>query len=129
MDTTTSTAYTYGMEKESPRAPAYSWTYDSVIKKFKEDFKDEINDSNTYLNMAKSLAKKETPDMSSYSEMEEHKDMIKGLYLMAHDEFTHARFIHHCLVDAGVTIHDDDDSAYRDLKKRIRHIFHGDEYN
>lgn len=79
---------------------------------FKKDFPDEMGDCNTYLSMA--MAAEEMG----------HEELAKGLYAMAHDEFTHASFIHENLVDWGVEIPEAEMAKWHELKERVMRIFH-----
>lgn len=75
---------------------------------FKEDFSDEIHDSNKYFEMAKA------------AEMMGNADLARGLYAMSHDEFTHADFIHDNLIDWGCEVDEKTMMEWHELKERIR---------
>lgn len=78
---------------------------------FKEDFADEIHDANKYCDMAKA------------AEMMGHMDLARGLYAMSHDEYTHAEFIHDCLVDWGCEISEKELMEWHELKERVHRSF------
>lgn len=78
---------------------------------FKEDLIDEVHDSNKYL------------DMAHAAEMAGHEELARGLYAMAHDEYTHAKFIHDNLVDWGCVIPEKEMVKWHELKERIYRKF------
>lgn len=78
---------------------------------FKEDFIDEVHDSNKYC------------DMAMAAEMAGHENLARGLYEMAHDEYTHAKFIHDNLVDWGCEISEKEMTEWHELKERIHRKF------
>lgn len=82
-----------------------------IKEAFKEDFPDEMNDSNKYCDMAKA------------AEMEGHTELARGLYAMAHDEYTHAKFIHDNLIDWGCEIPEKEMMEWHELKERIHRKF------
>ena len=82
-----------------------------IKEAFKKDFPDEMHDSNMYC------------DMAMAAEMEGHYELAKGLYEMAHDEFTHAHFIHENLVDWGCEISEKEMMEWHELKERIHRKF------
>lgn len=86
-------------------------TMHDIKESFKEDFPDEIHDANKYC------------DMASAAEMEGHEHLAKGLYEMAHDEYTHASFIHDTLIDLGCEISEKDMMMWHELKERIHRKF------
>lgn len=82
-----------------------------IKESFKEDFPDEIHDSNKYC------------DMAMAAEMMGHTELAKGLYAMAHDEYTHAKFIHDNLVDWGCVIPEKEMMEWHELQERIHRKF------
>lgn len=86
-------------------------TLEAIKNDFKEDFLDEIEDSNKYC------------DMAMAAEEMGHTKLAKGLYEMAHDEYTHAYFIHNNLVDWGCEISEKEMMKWHELKERIRRKF------
>lgn len=82
-----------------------------IKDKFKKDFSDEINDANTYC------------DMGTAAEMEGQHDLADGLYEMAHDEYTHAYFIHANLLDWGCEIPEKERMMWQELKERFDRKF------
>lgn len=79
---------------------------------FKKDFPGEMMDSNTYC------------DMAMAAEEAGQTYLAKGLYEMAHDEYTHAKFIHDNLVDWGIEIPEAEAAKWHELKERIARKFH-----
>lgn len=86
-------------------------TFEKLKKIFKEDFCDEIKDSNKYM------------DMAMFAEQMGNEKLAKGLMEMSHDEYTHAKFIHYNLVNWGCEIPSDSLMKWHDLKERIEHMF------
>lgn len=86
-------------------------TLETIKNDFKEDFLDEIEDSNKYC------------DMAMAAEEMGHAELAKGLYAMAHDEYTHAHFIHDNLVDWGCEISEKEMLKWYELKERIHRKF------
>lgn len=89
----------------------HEMTMSDIKEDFKKDFPDEIHDSNKYCDMAKA------------AEMEGHVELAKGLYAMAHDEYTHAKFIHDNLIDWGCEIPEKEMMEWHELKERISRKF------
>lgn len=81
-----------------------------------EDFCDEIEDANKYMDMANSAA-----SMCHY-------DLADTLCAMAKDEFSHAKFIHCFLKSSGVEIPDEVCKKWEELEQRFRRIFFQEEY-
>ena len=52
-----------------------------------------------------------------------HTKLASGLYEMAHDEYTHAHFIHDNLVDWGCEIPEKEALKWHELKERIHRKF------
>lgn len=86
-------------------------TLETIKNDFKEDFLDEIEDSNKYC------------DMAMAAEEMGYAKLAKGLYEMAHDEYTHAHFIHDNLVDWGCEIPEKEMLKWHELKERIHRKF------
>lgn len=89
----------------------HEMTMKDIKEKFKDDFPDEIHDSNKYLNMA--IA----------AESEDKNTLAKGLYEVAYDEYTHAKFIHDNLVDWGCEISEKETMKWHELEERIHRKF------
>lgn len=86
-------------------------TLETIKNDFKEDFLDEIEDCNKYC------------DMAMAAEEMGHTKLASGLYEMAHDEYTHAHFIHDNLVDWGCEIPEKETLKWHELKERIHRKF------
>lgn len=82
-----------------------------IKQMFKEDFPDEMHDSNKYCDMAK------------VAEMDGHMELAKGLHAMSYDEYTHAKFIHDHLIDWGCEIPEKEMMEWQELCERIRRHF------
>lgn len=82
-------------------------SHDDIIKKFQADLKDEIQDSNVYM------------DMAEAAEKDGDERLMRGLYEMSKDEYTHAKFIHETLIMCGVAIPMDQTNEFKNLEKRI----------
>lgn len=88
-----------------------SYTMKDIKEAFAEDFCDEVEDSNKYC------------DMAHAAEMEGHEELARGLYEMAHDEYTHAKFIHDNLVDWGYEFSEKESMKWHELKERVHRKF------
>ena len=86
-------------------------TLETIKNDFKEDFLDEIEDCNKYC------------DMAMAAEEMGHTELARGLYGIAHDEYTHAHFIHDNLVDWGYEIPEKEMLKWHELKERIHRKF------
>lgn len=86
-------------------------TMHDIKEAFKADFGDEISDSNKYC------------DMAHVAEHEGHEHLAEGLYAMAWDEYTHAKFIHENLIDWGCEIEEKEMMAWHELKERVARKF------
>ena len=82
-------------------------TVEDVNTKLKSDFADEMEDANTYFDMAKTM------------EHEGQTTAAAGLYEIAKDEYTHAEFIRKYLVDNGIYISTDQLNMFDTLEERI----------
>ena len=88
-------------------------TMEEILSKLKEQFPDEIHDSNSYFDMAKVMSNCENPD----------KLAIKHLYAMSKDEYTHAEAIKDILIDNGVYIPTEQLTMFDELQERIYRKF------
>lgn len=86
-------------------------TMSDIKETFSEDFCDEIEDSNRYC------------DMADAAKDEGHEELAKGLYEMAYDEYTHAKFIYDHLIDWGCKIPENESMKWHELKERIHRKF------
>ena len=86
-------------------------TMEGIKDTFKDDFMDEVHDSNKYLKMAHT------------AEVMGHEELAEGLYEMAHDEYTHAKFIHLNLVDWGCDIPEKEMMKWHELEEHIARKF------
>lgn len=100
-----------GVEPTKKSNEDYPITLETIKNDFKEDFLDEIEDSNKYC------------DMAMAAEEMGHTKLANGLYAMAHDEYTHAHFIHDNLVDWGCEIPEKETLKWHELKERIHRKF------
>ena len=82
-----------------------------IIEKLHAELPDEISDSNMYLDLAETACAKEDPELH------------EGLMLIAHDEFTHARFIYETLNKHCIAIDSNVCMSYKELVNRIEMIF------
>lgn len=89
----------------------HEMTMADIKEAFKEDFCDEINDSNKYC------------DMANVAEMAGHEELARGLHEMSYDEYTHAKFIHDNLIDWGCSIPEEEMVKWHELKERIHRKF------
>lgn len=96
---------------EETKKSHHEMTMSDIKDSFKEDFPDEVHDSNRYC------------DMAMAAEMMGHETLAKGLYEMAHDEYTHAKFIHDNLIDWGCEIPEKQTMEWHELQERIRRKF------
>ena len=99
------------MEMEDKKKSMHEMTMHDIKEAFKEDFPDEIHDSNKYC------------DMAMAAEMMGHEELAKGLYMVSHDEYTHAKFIHDHLVDWGCEIPAEEKMNWHELEERVSRIF------
>lgn len=86
-------------------------TMNDIKDTFKEDFVDEMDDFNKYC------------DMAQAAEMMGDFELAKGLYMVAHDEYTHAKFIHDNLVDWGCEIPEKEMLRWHETKERMKRKF------
>lgn len=85
--------------------------YKEVVDKIKENFPDEIHDCNCYL------------DMAQAAKADNRTDVAHGLYLIAQDEYTHAKFLRECMIDMGISVPKEEDHKYMDLEERLQRVF------
>lgn len=83
----------------------------SLVNDLHKDFVEEMHDCNKYL------------DMAIASEAMNDPKITKGLYMMAHDEFTHAKFMRMCAVEEGIPISEEDNHKWKELEERVHRIF------
>lgn len=88
-----------------------SYTMEDIKKVFVEDFCDEMDDCNKYM------------DMAHAAQMEGHEELARGLYAMSHDEYTHAKFIHDHLVDWGYEFPEKEMMKWHELEERVHRKF------
>jgi ferritin len=86
-------------------------TLDEIISHFNKELPDEINGAKSYLKMAKS------------AEEMQHHTLARGLYEMAHDEYTHAKFIREILIDNEVQIPSDIQTTYTEVEEHMCKLF------
>lgn len=82
-----------------------------ITNKLHEDFSDEIEGANLYLDMANSA-------MHMH-----HCDLADILCAMANDEFSHARFIHCFLKESGIHVSEDIHKEWEELESRFHKAF------
>lgn len=99
------------VHEEKHHTDIHEMSMHDVKETFKKDFMNEIHDTNKYC------------DMAHVAEMEGIHDFARGLYAMAHDEYTHADFIHDHLVDWGCEIPEKEMMKWHELKERIHRKF------
>lgn len=102
---------TVGAAAEHGKHMMHEMKMADIKQAFKEDFLDEIRDSNKYCDMAK------------VAEMDGHAELAKGLHAMSYDEYTHAKFIHDCLIDWGCEIPEKEMIEWHELCERIQRRF------
>lgn len=85
---------------------------DSIKSTFKEDFSDEIDDCNKYI------------DLSKKAKEHGRNDLANDLSLIAWDEYTHAKCLHMWLVEWGCDINEKDLIKWHELKDRVERFFH-----
>ena len=84
-----------------------SMTKMDIINKLRSEFPEEVEDSKNYFMMAQA------------AENMGHYDVAEGLYEIAKDEYTHARFIKHFLKNTGEPIPEAECEKYHEIKKMI----------
>lgn len=86
-------------------------TMQNIMDKFKSELPDEIEGSHDYLKMA-----------SCAEEMSYH-NLSRGLYEMAKDEYTHAKFIMDTLLDNDIAIDSEQSAKFKELEGKIHKLF------
>ena len=107
---TTSSASEKYHGKETPHG-GYEESLERVKSYFSKELPDEIDGCCKYLDLAKVV------DNAGNAEV------ARGLYEMARDEYTHAKFIHDHLIDWGCDIPQEEAMKYHQMKERIFRIF------
>lgn len=97
--------------EEKPHAKHGMMSLSEITDKLYEQFPDEINDANHYMDMAKSAY-----DMG-------HEELAQYLCEIAKEEFTHAMFIHHHMKESGVEIPEEWNKEWEELENRFRKYF------
>ena len=82
-----------------------------ITDKLHEEFEDEIDGANLYLDMANSAAHMN------------HYQLAEVLCAMAKDEFSHAKFIHCFLKESGVHVSDEIQKEWTELDNRFHKLF------
>lgn len=86
-------------------------TMEEIVKKLTAEFQDEMDDSKSYFEMAKS------------AEHMGNQEIAHGLFEISKDEFTHAKFIREVLIDNGITIPDASKVKWDETKERMMRFF------
>lgn len=97
--------------EEKPHAKHGKMSLSEITDSLYEQFPDEINDANHYMDMAKSAY-----DMG-------HEHLAECLCEVAKEEFTHAKFIHYHLNESGVEIPEEWHKEWEELENRFRKYF------
>ena len=87
-------------------------TRDDIIKDLHDDISEEISSGMKYLEMA------ESADMLGDS------DLAAGLATMAHEEYTHGKYILTNLKRAGSRLSDDCWRKWQEFEAKIHQVFH-----
>lgn len=87
-------------------------TYEEIIKNLYDDFSEEISSGTKYLEMA------ESADMLGNTEL------AGGLATMAHEEYTHGKYILMNLKRAGSQLSDDCWHKWHEFEAKIHQVFH-----
>lgn len=93
------------------QAKHHSYSLSEITEKMHQEFDDEIEDANMYLDMAISAN-----DMH-------HEELAYWLSAMARDEYSHASFIHHHIKASGVELSEKDSKAWKELEERFHREF------
>lgn len=86
-----------------------------IRESFKERFLEEVEDCHDYMDLLKTS--------EEIQNGKSHK-LSDGLYYVAWDEYTHAKFIHECLIEWGCVIPDKELVRWYELKDRVDMTFH-----
>lgn len=103
-------------EEDKTHKKHYRMSLAEITDKLHEEFEDEIEGANEYLNMANSAA-----SMG-------HMDLADTLLAMAKDEFSHARFIHCFMKESGVHVSDEVHEDWKELENRFHKVFYQEIY-
>lgn len=87
-------------------------TRDDIIKELHDDFSEEISSGMKYLEMA------ESADMLGDSAL------AAGLATMAHEEYTHGKYILMNLKRAGSQLSEDCWHKWQEFETKVQHTFH-----
>lgn len=94
---------------------------DEITTRLKDKFPDEIKDANSYFDMARSISL--LPNSSSNVLNSTDAAVMKYLYAIAKDEYTHANAIKDILIDCGVYIPTEQLTMFDELQERIYRKF------
>lgn len=90
-----------------------SWETDDSFKDiFRSKLSDEIDDAEYYVNVAKDFECKC-----------EDKNIARGFYEIAKDEYTHACFIRECMMRECIDIPEATECRFKSVEAKIKHIF------
>lgn len=92
----------------SQKAKHLKMSMEDITTKLHNEFKDEVDGANEYLDMAISAC-----DM-------QHQELSNRLSCMAYDEYTHAMFIHDFLNKSGVTISEEHEKSFNEMVERFQ---------
>lgn len=87
-------------------------TYEEIIKNLYDDFSEEIESGTKYLQMAES------------ADMFGNTALAAGLATMAHEEYTHGKYILMNLKQAGHHLSDDCWKKWQEFESKIHQVFH-----
>lgn len=87
-------------------------TYEEIIKNFYDDFSEEISSGTKYLEMAESADRMGNTALAG------------GLVTMAHEEYTHGKYILMNLKQAGHQIPDDTWKKWQEFESKLHQVFH-----
>lgn len=99
------------MENEMKAKEAHEEHGMDIKKYFKHEFPDEMKGCNEYC------------DLARQAEKAGDRQLAYGLYEMAKDEYTHAKFIHDHLIEWGCEIPEAEMTKFHQTKERIARIF------
>lgn len=86
-------------------------THDEIVKAMFDNFLEEIESSEKYIQMGE-CAKKMGSD-----------DLADGLFEMAYDEYTHAQFIHETITEQGITVPETITKKWTELDEKMEAEF------
>lgn len=87
-------------------------THDEIMKEFYNDFSEEISSGTKYLEMAES------------ADMMGDTTLAGGLVTMAHEEYTHGKYILMNLKRAGYQIPEDTWKKGQEFEAKFHQVFH-----